>query len=620
MSVIFGFQIGDNSVVQERDLTRVAAVTSRYGPDGTDVFCCRNVGMGFQAFHTDAKSSLGSQPCMDRFGNILVLDGRLDNRQDLAAMTGAAGEVVSDPFLILKAFELWGEDCFSHFVGDWALALWCARDSALFLARDHAGSRSLYYRFDHERITWSTYLETFFVDHPSPSVNRQYIARVLSNQPVQDLTPYEHIKSVPPAHYVLIQASQERLRFHWRWISKSTISYRTDAEYDEHFLHLFRQAVQRRIQPIGRVLAELSGGMDSSSIVCVADKITGVNHQVDTLSYYDDTEPDWNEQPYFTAVEQHRGKVGIHLDCSERRLDYEPLLLSDRLYPYPIGDREALEWAAQYQRALGQDRYRVIVSGIGGDELLGGVPTPMPELANYLIKGKVYTLMSRAFDWSLASRQPLLHMLRDTVSFTYRLYGPPEPEGDAIPPWLSPELRQSCMYFPIRDAARKALDFTSPSSLFNAQAWWSVLDTLPHLQPHLLGCYEYRYPYLDRDLVEFLHRIPRTQLVQPRRRRFLMRRALREIVPEIILERKRKAYISHGPLAQLRGSHQKIEALFSAPLSSKWGLIDQRKFLTAFRLELAGELKWVGHLTKTIGVELWLRSLDAQADQPVRFR
>jgi hypothetical protein len=99
-----------------------------------------------------------------------------------------------------------------------------------------------------------------------------------------------------------------------------------------------------------------------------------------------------------------------------------------------------------------------------------------------------------------------------------------------------------------------------------------------------------------------------------------MRRALREIVPEIILERKRKAYISHGPLAQLRGSHQKIEALFSAPLSSKWGLIDQRKFLTAFRLELAGELKWVGHLTKTIGVELWLRSLDAQADQPVRFR
>jgi asparagine synthase (glutamine-hydrolysing) len=97
-----------------------------------------------------------------------------------------------------------------------------------------------------------------------------------------------------------------------------------------------------------------------------------------------------------------------------------------------------------------------------------------------------------------------------------------------------------------------------------------------------------------------------------------MRRALKAIVPSEILERKRKAYVSRGPIANLRREQQKIETLFSNSLSAEYGFIDQDRFLRAFRAEIIGDVKWVGHLSRTIEVELWLRSLAAR-QATIRF-
>src|SRR6202035_132686 len=96
------------------------------------------------------------------------------------------------------------------------------------------------------------------------------------------------------------------------------IHYRSDAEYEEHFRFCFTESVKRRLRSDSPVLAELSGGMDSSSIVCMADQILargkGETPRLDTLSYYDDSEPNWNERPYFTKVEEKRGRAGCHID------------------------------------------------------------------------------------------------------------------------------------------------------------------------------------------------------------------------------------------------------------------------------------------------------------------
>jgi asparagine synthase (glutamine-hydrolysing) len=615
MSVIFGTLLSGDAFADERTLYRLAEVTSRYGVDGTYIACSNQIGMAFQAFHTHTRSRLEHQPATDQLGNMIVLDGRLDNHDDLAAREGFQDGSISDSDLILRTFGRHGEGCFSRLIGDWAIALWSPWNRTLYLARDHAGSRTLFYQSRPERITWSTYLETFIGDDPL-ELDPEYLARHLTLQQIRDLTPYKGIHAVPPAHYLTVREGHAVVRPHWRWIADTTVRYKSDSEYDEHFLHLFAQAVERRIGGGAPILAELSGGMDSSSIVCMADRIfansSGVENQLETISYFDDSEPDWNERPYFTAVESYRKKSGIHFDCSFEHPRYEPMVIPGRVYPYLGGDAASLDRSAEYERSVGDGRYRVILSGVGGDELLGGVPTPLLELSNHLRAGRLFTLVCRAAEWCMPTRQSLLPMLGKTLAFTGGLYRAPQFDSASIPGWLSPELRDICAEPEFRREGILELLPALPSAIANGRGWWTILETLPHLFPNLLGCYEHRYPYLDRDLVEFLHRIPREQLIQPGRRRLLMRRALKDIVPPAILERKRKAYISRGPIASLRAAQQDIEDLFSDSLACSLGLVDKDQFLSAFRAELTDEAKWIAHLTRAISVELWLRSLAAQ--------
>jgi asparagine synthase (glutamine-hydrolysing) len=307
MSVIFGICVSQQSIVDESSLLLMAKATERFGADETEVRVHHGIGMGYQAFHTHDRSRLERQPARDCFGNMLVLDGRLDNHRELAVEMDVQDQDVPDSVLVLKAFARWGDECFAHLVGDWSLVLWSANDRVLYLSRDHAGTRTLFYSNQEGEVIWSTSLESFFVAGGIPDVDSVYIARLLSSQEIRNLTPYQGIHAVPPAHYIAIHAGRVTSRAHWRWVADKTIVYKTEAEYDEHFLFLFRQAVERRIGPGAPILAQLSGGVDSSAIVCMADRIrndsSDESELLETVSYFDDTEPDWDERPYFTRIE-----------------------------------------------------------------------------------------------------------------------------------------------------------------------------------------------------------------------------------------------------------------------------------------------------------------------------
>jgi asparagine synthase (glutamine-hydrolysing) len=616
MSVIFGACVVQGQVANEETMKSLAAVTRRYGPDGTRIICLGQLGMGFQEFKTHVRSSIDDQPTADREDNIVTLDGRLDNYLELAADLGLDAGESPDSALVLCAFRKWGKGCFAHFIGDWALALWCARDCCLYLARDHAGTRCLYYKREGLQTIWSTHLETFFAGGSVPTIERDYLTRSLCYLPTHELTPFEGILSVPAAHYVALQSGRLTTTPHWQCIPDTEIVYASDDEYDEHFMSLFRQAVERRLGDGDRLLAELSGGMDSTAIVCVADQIIKRRHSAakrpDTLSFFDETEPDWDERPYFSAVESHRNKTGTHVDCSSRRPTYEPLILEDRIYPYVCGDRFVLDAERQLERALGPGRYRVILSGIGGDELLGGVPTGLPELANYLRAGQFRRLASRAAQWGLATRRPFYLMIQDALKFTIDLYTPRRYTEDDIPPWITSMHQRYLPQGAHHVGPISGLIAKKPSAIASGRAWWQMIETLPHLKPPLLGCYEYRYPYLDRDLVEFLLRTPREQLVQPNRRRLLMRRALTGTVPSVVLERRRKAIVSRRPIANLRSAQQKIETLFCDSWLERYGLIKGEVVRSTLSADLAGEGRWIGHLARLIEAELWLRSIHAR--------
>jgi asparagine synthase (glutamine-hydrolysing) len=253
--------------------------------------------------------------------------------------------------------------------------------------------------------------------------------------------------------------------------------------------------------------------------------------------------------------------------------------------------------------------YRVVLSGLGGDELLGGVPTPLPELADHLLSGEITVLLKRAMAWCLVDRTPILHQLLATILFTVDLFRRSCVDATKIPPWIPSTCRK--LYQEDADAVRKRPQTfgISPHAISNGLTWWSMIETLPHLNPPFLARLEYRYPYLDRDLVDFLFRIPREQLVRPGRRRSLMRRALAGIVPVEILERRRKAFLVRGPLLALERAKPIIDRLFAESLAVRRGLIDAPQLRKAVNSAVAGsDANWWPWIFKAIYFELWLRA------------
>jgi asparagine synthase (glutamine-hydrolysing) len=217
-------------------------------------------------------------------------------------------------------------------------------------------------------------------------------------------------------------------RPHWGWWPKEEIRFQSDAQYEDHFLSLFRQAVRRRTGPGAPILAHLSGGMDSTSIVCMSDHIRvqdGASREelIDTVSYYDDSETNWDERPYFEAVERNRGKRGVHLRLPLLSEDLESAPVG---YLWPGADMATYENEKRLIELTGQKGYRVILAGFGGDELLGGVPDPLPELADFLARGRMLAYLKRAVAWCLTDRTPLVQMTGRVFRFLLRQYLPPQ--------------------------------------------------------------------------------------------------------------------------------------------------------------------------------------------------
>jgi asparagine synthase (glutamine-hydrolysing) len=616
MSIIFGTLLSHGVLASQDLLLKMARCTERFANDGLALRSAGNLGMGIQPFHSNERSYLEREARIDDQSNMVTFDGRLDNYAELMQELQLVDKEASDSVIVLAAFRRWREECFAHFIGDWALALWAATEQTLYLARDHAGSRSLYYKNLNGHIEWSTYIETLLSGTPAAPLDDRYIGSYLGCQMIRDLTPFKDVLSVSPGHYLASRDGHVVKRQHWACPASVDLRYEMDGAYEEQFLYLLDRSVARRSGAGAPTIAELSGGMDSSAIVCVSDRRRSLDNCVDlldTVSYYDDSEPNWNEQDFFSVVEEKRGKRGIHIQASLVKPTFEPFDASQCNYTFPGPDSSAVELENLFGSPLTARGYKSILSGVGGDEVLGGVPTPSPELADYLVTGRFGSLLEKTFQWCLVDRTPLIEMFLDTARFALSLYGRSTADAKLMPPWIRPHLREACMDLAVSSHTFQERIRRAPSALSNELTWWSILDSLPHLSPAATTRREYRYPYLDRDLVEFLFRVPREQLVRPGRRRSLMRRALKGIVPVEILERRRKAFVIRGPLTELLNAQEKIRLLFRNPLIAQHGFVDLDALHSCLEVTLTGSsLRWLQGLTNAIHMELWLLS---HADQ-----
>lgn len=612
MSNIFGLLKQPTSQVTEADMQHLASITERYGTGASSVWVSGRLGMGFQPYASHARLTLESGPFVGPQGDMVVFDGRLDNFQELAMLLGLRSSKTSDSQIVLSAFERWGEECFAHLTGDWALVLWSRKDEVLYLARDHAGSRTLYFQREQDSLLWSTHLDTFRPGTTGERLAKDYVARHLSSTPIQELTPYQGLYAVPPAHFLVFRNGAMTKHRHWSSLIGDEIRYKTDAAYEFHFLALFREAVERRTGPGQPILAQLSGGMDSTAIVCMSDLIRRSANRdaaiLDTVSFYDDSEVSLDERPYFSITEARRGKVGIHLDTAFSQRMFAPQAAGDGDYLLPGADSFSFTQEQRFYEALWSRGFQSVLSGIGGDEVLGGVPTGFPELADYLVAGQLRRLFRQTVAWSLVDRSPVLATLYGTAKYAFHLYTNSMLDHQRIPPWISASLKaQLRESVSDRSPVHHCLGI-EPHRLQNHLAWGSIMETLPHRFPKILARPEYRYPFLDKDLVTYLFSIPREQIVRPGRRRSLMRRALVNIVPQEILERRRKAFQLRAPLHTLQQVFPILQTLFSDSAIADLGFVEIDRLRIALEATAQGDTTWWQALLRTISLERWLRT------------
>jgi asparagine synthase (glutamine-hydrolysing) len=614
-AIIMSIQCGILSFKSDVDhdkFTELLSIASAAG-DKLHAHVGQKICMGFGSFATTPESELETQPFRTASGAIVTWDGRLDNREDLNAQLRLLLEdEPSDVAIVGAAYDRWGVDSLPRLIGDFALSIWDPQEQHLLLATDLMAVKPLFYTLTSECIIWSTTLEGLLNSLRLPlDLDEEYIAGSLILSPPADRTPYRGIRPVPAGTVVKIRDGSSTVRRYWDFDPGKRTVYRDDAQYDEHFREVFGNAVRRRLRSNKPVLAELSGGMDSTSIVCMADRLIEAGAasvpRLDTISYFDDREPNWDERQYFELIEARRKQRGVHLDVGGG-FTFEPPRDPDYFPALPPGlDESGVAFERKRRAIMRQRDNRVLLSGIGGDEFLGGVPNPIPELADLLYAREFAHLFQSLKVWSLSRRQPLMHLLGATVAdFMPATLRSLSRQG-RIPKWLARDFVKRHRDVFVALTCRTDIRGPLPSFQTNHGAVQVIRRQLAALSPYHADT-EVRYPYLDRDLLEFLFAIPRQQLVRPGRRRALMRRALVGIVPMEILERRRKAFVVRAPMAALAGSWKQITSLTDRMIAEELGLLHRAQFLHSLESARQGREEPVVLILNTLRLELWLRN------------
>jgi asparagine synthase (glutamine-hydrolysing) len=626
----------------------VAAVPHR-GLDGTGIWLDGSVGLGHAMRWTTPEAVLERQPLADETGALcLTFDGRVDNREELRRTLEGDGislRTDTDAEIVLKAYERWGEECPSRILGDFAFAIWDGRASHLFCARDIRGWKPFYYYLDDRTFCWGSELPQLFACPDVPcEINEGVVADLLTGDVTErEETVYRGIRRLLPAHALVVRPGVFRTRQYWDVYPARRIRYRTDEEYGEHFLEVFTEAVRCRLRSYGRTGSLLSGGLDSSSIVAVAENLLRTGQAVspgfETFSLVFPGR-DCDESAYIRDLTDRWGSVSnlvgldemAAYDYAERARRYGDVL------NYPNVDMlESIQALAQ---AKG---FRVLLNGVGGDHWLTGPTSQSYEdllrdrelgelrrqlrddtaadgaraaLARALGTG-VAPLLSKAMRAGVHAvlpptvRSALRRILRRETS------APPASAPEAGPPWLGQEFARRAGLLDRRARQARKRRFRNNGLHALDRRLFAAADMLNFQMAERSAAafgLEYRYPFDDRRVIEFAFALPDRQRQRRDRTKVVLRSGMRGLLPESIWQRDTKASFSHVFVDVLssHGGRRLFEELEIASL----GWVDPASALvnydrmvqqyTEHRFELRSNI-WAAWMIW--GVDQWYRSV-----------
>jgi asparagine synthase (glutamine-hydrolysing) len=359
---------------------RMTTTLIHRGPDDAGCWCDGGAGaaLGFRRLAVIDVGPTGHQPMVSSDGRfVIVFNGEIYNFIELKAELAREGSTFrgsSDTEVILEAAVRWGaEAAIPKLWGMFAIALWDRQERSLLLARDRLGKKPLYFAMDGDRVTFASELKAIRAVRTT-AIDRQALAGYLRYGCVRaPATIYEAVSKLPPGSTaVLGRTGRFAMRRYWdgREVAQAGLAARPkngDATGAVAGLDvLLRDAIRRRMVADVPLGAFLSGGIDSSLVVALAQAECGRAVRTFTLGFRD---ADYDEAPAARLVAAHLGTEHTELYVSARdALDIVPRLPD--IYDEPFGD--ASQIPTTLIAALARRHITVALTGDGGDEVFGG--------------------------------------------------------------------------------------------------------------------------------------------------------------------------------------------------------------------------------------------------------
>jgi asparagine synthase (glutamine-hydrolysing) len=586
------------------------------GPDGSGFHASENQGivLGHRRLKIIDLSENASQPMANQDGSLwLTYNGEIYNYKELDAILKAKGYVYrsqSDSETILHAYEEWGEACVEQFNGMFAFAIWDERKQQLFCARDRFGEKPFYYYTDGNKFIFASEIKALFEDAEVPrTANYQAIARYLQHNEtdVNEETFFADILSLRAAHTLTLRDGKISIRRYWQLPAQSHQA-RTEDEWVEEFFALLKDSVRLRLRSDVAVGTCLSGGLDSSSIICLMAQF--IDEPVSAFSVaYDDK--GFSERRYMQAmIDALPIRAHMVMPTGEDLFDTLSRIIWHNDEPSSsIGQYS--QW--QVMKLAAEQGVTVILNGQGGDELLAGYYRYMPTYVHELM---------RAGRW----RQALAELRGDAKLHEHSLA---QNVKQVLYPSMPGFLKGA--YTKVLSTQSRPDKFLSKSFLAsyasNGQAIPRRLSSLrehlaqdltetsvPYLVHHEDRCSmafgrEIRLPFLDHRLVELAFHMPAAMKIRGGVTKQVLRRAMKnQGMPEAILQRHdKKGYPTPVGKWFRTTARESVREVLNAASFRERGIVNTKQALEAFAQHTEGSADFTLPLWQWVNLELWFR-------------
>mgnify|MGYP005842855677 CR=1 FL=1 len=556
------------------------------GPDDGGLHLEEGVGLGHRRLSI-IDLGLGHQPLFNEDGSVaVVFNGEIYNFRALADELRAAGHQFrthSDTEVLVHGWEQWGEALVPRLRGMFAFGLWDRARQCLFLARDRIGIKPLYYApLADGGLIFASELKALLVHPGCPrEVEPQAVEDYLAFGYVPDpRTILGGVHKLPPGHTLRIERGGEpRCRRYWQL----QLAPEEPAPTPEALVEHLDEAVRSHLVADVPVGAFLSGGVDSSAVVALMAGAMDSPVQTTSIGFGD---PQYNETDYAEQVARR-----YHTDHQTRQVDPDDFDLVERLagiYDEPFADSSAMPTYRVCE--LARQRVKVVMSGDGGDELLGGYRRYRWYRREEQLRAALPLGLRRALFGALGAAYPKLDWaprpLRARATFQALAMDSLEGYLDAVTV-VGEGLRRSLYAAGFRrelqgyravEVLRRHAGDAPRDPLLRAQH----LDFHTYLPGDILTKVdrasmahglEVRVPVLDHQLIEWAARVPASAKVHGGQGKYLLKRAVEPYLPRDLLYRPKMGFAV--PLAGwFRGP---LRERVTATLEGEW-LLDSGVF------------------------------------------